>query len=134
MLGSRCFSYLVASADHKPQDTLKLAVSGFCISTVVCAAVAGPGAPFANKAVAYIAFLALEFSIGVYFPSAGCLRSEVVPESHRATVCNWYRVPMNLITCATLLAVNAGLVAGDKRPVFAVCAILLAGGVAISSR
>ena len=91
-----------------------------------------------------------ESSIGLYFPSIGCLRSEYVPESHRATVrlristsinakfifvpffqvTNWYRVPMNLMTCLTLLAVNHPRVAEDKRAVFAACTGLLVRGKA----
>jgi hypothetical protein len=58
----------------------------------------------------------------------------VIPESHRATVCNWYRVPMNLITCATLLAVKSPAVASDKRAVFAVCTAMLLAGVAVAQR
>ena len=42
---------------------------------------------------------------------------QLIPESHRATVTNWFRVPMNIITCATMLAVNHPLVAADKRSI-----------------
>ena len=56
--------------------------------------------------MSFFSFLALELSIGLYFPSIGTLRGRLIPESHRATVTNWFRVPMNLITCATLLAVS----------------------------
>ena len=50
------------------------------------------------RVVSFVSFLILETSIGLYFPSIGCLRSQLIPESHRATVTNWFRVPMNLIT------------------------------------
>ncbi len=59
--------------------------------------------------------------------------SRYIPESHRATVTNWFRVPMNLLTCGALLTVNLPSVAADKRAVFAMCAIALGGGAAAAS-
>ena len=59
-------------------------------------------------------------------------RSELIPESHRATVSNWFRVPMNLMTCAALLAVNNAAVAADKRLIFGVCTVALAVGTFIA--
>ena len=59
-------------------------------------------------------------------------RSELIPESHRATVSNWFRVPMNLLTCAALLAVNSAAVAADKRIVFAACTATLAAGALVA--
>jgi len=66
-----------------------------------------------------LAFLLFEFAIGVYFPSVGILKSEVVPERIRSTVYNIYRVPLN--------AVVVGLLLSDM-PLFscyALCACLL---------
>ena len=59
-------------------------------------------------------------------------RSQLIPESHRATVSNWFRVPMNLMTCAALLAVNNATVAADKRLIFAVCTVALAVGTFVA--
>ena len=59
-------------------------------------------------------------------------RSELIPESHRATVSNWFRVPMNLMTCAALLAVNNAAVAADKRILFGVCAAALTAGTFVA--
>ena len=59
-------------------------------------------------------------------------RSELIPESHRATVSNWFRVPMNLLTCAALLAVNSAAVAADKRIIFAACTATLAAGALVA--
>lgn len=49
------------------------------------------------------AFVAFEFCVGVYFPAICTLKSEVVPESHRATIYNLFRAPMNLIVLGVLL-------------------------------
>jgi hypothetical protein len=67
----------------------------------------------------FLAFLLFEFAIGVYFPSVGILKSEVVPERIRSTVYNIYRVPLN--------AVVVGLLMSDMPLVscYALCACLL---------
>lgn len=50
------------------------------------------------------AFVAFEFCVGIYFPAICTLKSETVPESHRATIYNLFRAPMNLIVLGVLLA------------------------------
>ncbi|TRY79466.1 hypothetical protein TCAL_08927 [Tigriopus californicus] len=134
MLGSSYFSYLVQKDDTTPKDTLHRATTLFCLATFVSSITAGPGSSYIIKIVTLCTFIALEFSIGLYFPSIGCLRGEFIPESHRATVTNWFRVPMNLITCVTLLAVNHPAVAKDKRSIFATCTGLLITGVLICAK
>merc|ERR1719473_1377348 len=55
------------------------------------------------------AFVLFEMCVGIYFPSICTLKSEAVPESHRATIYNLFRAPMNLIVVSVLL-VNPDLV------------------------
>merc|ERR1719378_1845683 len=45
-----------------------------------------------------------EFCVGLYFPSVGVLKSEVVPEHIRGTMYNIYRVPLNCVVVALLLS------------------------------
>ena len=82
----------------------------------------------------YVCFLVLETSIGIYFPAVGTLRSQLIPDDKRATVTNWFRVPMNVITCLTLLAVNSPTIGYDKRAIFATCTALLITCSVISHR
>lgn len=114
------------------QDTLLLSCVLFFLSVLACSFLGGPGVvPFwPQKLVCFLSFLSLETSIGVYFPSVGCLRSRFIPESHRATITNWFRVPMNLLTCGILLSVNHPAVVADKRVVFGACSAALAAGAA----
>merc|ERR1719230_585840 len=70
----------------------------------------------------FIAFLVFEFCVGVYFPTVGVVKSEVVPERVRSTMYNFYRVPLNVIVVCLLLT-NLPM----KR-VFATCAVLLGVG------
>ena len=77
----------------------------------------------------------------MYFPAISYLRSQVIPESHRANVMNWFRyvwlgyklsillnslfrVPMNIMTCGALLRLHVETISQDKRIVFAACFIL----------
>eukprot|EP00746_Dinoflagellata_sp_MGD_P142378 gnl/MRDRNA2_/MRDRNA2_75354_c0_seq1.p1 gnl/MRDRNA2_/MRDRNA2_75354_c0~~gnl/MRDRNA2_/MRDRNA2_75354_c0_seq1.p1 ORF type:complete len:511 (-),score=49.83 gnl/MRDRNA2_/MRDRNA2_75354_c0_seq1:62-1594(-) len=53
--------------------------------------------------VCFLSFLVFEFCVGVYWPSIGTLKSEVVPEAVRATMYNLYRVPLNAVVCSILL-------------------------------
>ena len=98
------------------------------------AVTAAPWATDNMRIISLICFLVLEVSIGLYFPCIGCLRSQLIPEERRATVTNWFRVPMNLITCFTLLAINHPVVAADKRPIFATCTGLLITAVVVWSK
>ena len=51
----------------------------------------------------YFAMNLFEFTIGMYFPVIGCLKSAIVPESQRAAIYNLYRIPLNLIVLFGLL-------------------------------
>merc|ERR1712129_549605 len=57
-----------------------------------------------NLKLQLFAFLLFEFSVGVYFPSIGVLKGEVVPENVRATIYSLYRVPLNGIVIGLLLS------------------------------
>merc|ERR1719420_1724898 len=75
------------------------------------------------------AFVIFELCCGMYFPSICNLKSEAVPESHRATIYNLFRAPMNLIVVAVLL-VNPDLV-----PTFQLVStmLLLSGCTAVAA-
>jgi len=133
MIGSSLFSTLM-SKNWTPGETLQSAATIFAACTGFCTYTAHPKATDTKRNASFVAFLFLETSIGLYFPSIGVLRSQLIPESHRATVTNWFRVPMNIITCATLLAVNHPSVSADKRSIFATCTGLLITGVVIASK
>lgn len=52
----------------------------------------------------FVAFLLFEFCVGLYFPSVGVLKSEIVPERIRGTMYNIYRIPLNAVVVALLLS------------------------------
>merc|ERR1719343_11544 len=65
------------------------------------AAISGTGN---NLRLTLGAFLLFEFCVGIYFPSVGVLKSDIVPEHVRGTMYNLYRVPLNGIVVALLLS------------------------------
>jgi MFS family permease len=54
--------------------------------------------------MSFFGFLVFEFCCGLYFPSVGVLKSEVVPEHIRGTMYNIYRVPLNMVVVGLLLS------------------------------
>mmetsp|Transcript_43134 Transcript_43134/g.143626 ORF Transcript_43134/g.143626 Transcript_43134/m.143626 type:complete len:126 (+) Transcript_43134:862-1239(+) len=53
--------------------------------------------------VRFVAFLAFEACVGLYFPMMGTLKGDIVPEDMRSTIYNLYRLPLNVIVLMPLL-------------------------------
>jgi len=81
----------------KPGLRLALAFGAAAIALGVAASSSG------NLKYSFASFLVFEFSVGVYFPSIGIVKSEVVPEHVRSTMYNIYRVPLNAVVMCLLL-------------------------------
>ena len=64
-----------------------LSVMALLVSMAVCSFNAGPNTTTASRMASFSAFLLLETTIGLYFPSIGCLRW--VRLVHRKTNVNW---------------------------------------------
>ncbi|KAG8238616.1 hypothetical protein J437_LFUL017743 [Ladona fulva] len=103
MIGSSLYSLFLA-AGYSSQQLLTLSIGLAMGCTIGCVLSSSPEASFG-------AFLILEVAIGLYLPSTGHLRSALLPEEIRASITNWFRVPMNLLTCGGLLWLS-----GDNSP------------------
>merc|ERR1719272_1760269 len=100
----------------KPSMRLMVTFSIGIGSFAVMASVAGN----ANMLrTCFVAFLIFEFCCGLYFPSIGVLKSEVVPENVRTTMYNIYRIPLNAVVVVLLLS-NISMI-----QCFIFCAVLL---------
>lgn len=128
MIGSSLFSVLQEKGYKAPEILLMVLIT-ICAAMATCAWVAGPYASMTHIQISFGSFLILEVAIGMYFPAMSYAKSQVIPESHRAGVMNWFRVPMNLITCTCLLCLHIEWVAEDKRSVFGACMILALLGI-----
>lgn len=78
-----------------------------------------------NSMVSFFAFLIYEFGVGLYFPSMGYLRSRIIPEQHRWSLTNWFRVPINLISCVVLMLLHEDVFRHGNRMIFVVCFVLV---------
>ncbi|KAI8895355.1 hypothetical protein BC833DRAFT_623099 [Globomyces pollinis-pini] len=74
--------------------------------------------------VTYLSFNLFECCCGIYFPSIGSLRSNVIPEKTRSTIMNVFRIPLNMIVVGVLLKVDA--LSDHMR--FGLCALLMVSG------
>jgi predicted MFS family arabinose efflux permease len=73
--------------------------------------------------LAFFGFILFEICVGLYFPCMSTLKSKLVPEEHRSTIYNLYRVPLNAIVIFVLLS-NLSV-----NVTFAICVSLLATSV-----
>ncbi|KAK9503953.1 hypothetical protein O3M35_010403 [Rhynocoris fuscipes] len=142
MCGSKTYACFVSRKRYQPHTMLVLscitATISFIIVTLSLTSIVNHIHEHTTtkpmSVVCLIAFLIYEFSVGIYYPAVGYLRSRTVPEEFRATLSNWFRVPMNIVTCISL-TLNYGSdskdVSGLKKFqfVFALCSILMLGSV-----
>jgi len=56
-----------------------------------------------HEYIVFASFAMFECICGVMFPTYGTLRSEYIPEEHRTTIMNLYRVPLNVYVTGMLL-------------------------------
>ncbi|KAH9253172.1 hypothetical protein BASA81_008854 [Batrachochytrium salamandrivorans] len=57
----------------------------------------------ARNDLAMYGFLMFEMMVGMYYPLMGMLKSQIVPEQHRTTLYNLFRIPLNAIVLVVLL-------------------------------
>lgn len=113
MIGSKIYALMVFK-HYQPQNILTMtsSVSFFSLTTVgiiIMIIIKGNQAgtlEYSEQAVltwiCFLCFIVFEFCVGVYIPVIGYLKGRVVPEEYRASVSNWFRVPMNIFTCFSL--------------------------------
>jgi hypothetical protein len=90
----------IVGSSIKPAVRLTLTFALGVLSFLVAA---GLGGSNQHLMLTFISFLIFEFCCGVYFPTVGVLKSEIVPEQVRGTMYNIYRVPLNGVVVCLLL-------------------------------
>jgi len=128
MIGSLVFRRLVTKLSA--QKTLFMAAILFLLSSILASQFAS-SEDLMSRNICFISFLLIEFSLGLYFPSIGTLRSALVPGTHRSTIINLFRIPLNLLTVATLTAIKSGVVE-DRCLVFGIMSVFLSGASFLS--
>ena len=61
-----------------------------------------------NGMIQLLAFCLFEVMVGLFWPSMMKMRAEYVPEEMRATIINFFRIPLNLFVCVILYNVRSG--------------------------
>jgi MFS family permease len=97
MLGSISFTIL----QRKHLYRLPLAVH--CIAAISMLTTA---CYFEDKGIVYLMFLIFEVTVGLFYPSYGTIKSEIIPESVRSSVMNIFRIPLNLFVVVLLLNIE----------------------------
>jgi len=133
MVGSSLYN-IISSWGHTQEDVLKYCLLMISSSMAICCFTAGPDPSMIQTIITFCSFLILEVAIGMYFPVISYLRSQVIPESHRANIMNWFRVPMNCLTCGALLCLHVEAISRDKRIMFGFCLLLSFSGYLLCSR
>lgn len=118
MIGSSIYQ-LFLYRKVEPQYMLFIAVATVAISQGGCAF--ATSYEETNMFIAYASFLLLEIAVGIYFPAIGYIKSECIPESHRANIMNWFRVPLNIITCIILLLLHTETQSSGNFLIFLLC-------------
>lgn len=89
------------------------------------------GSPIgAGGRIQLVAFCAFEACVGVFWPSVMAMRARYLPEDARATIINFFRIPLNFFVCAILYNVSAYPLWG----MFAMCSAFLAGAAALQAK
>merc|ERR1712007_161141 len=88
MLGSRIYSSLSPILSAEQIGMLAMGVSAMSHLVVVMTE---------DVVFRFLAFLAFEACVGIYFPLIGRLKGDIVPEDMRSTIYNIYRFPLNVI-------------------------------------
>ena len=94
LLGTRVYSYLSKTLSAEHIGLMVMSVSMACHLTVYL---------FTDVQIRFVAFLAFEACVGLYFPMMGTLKGDIVPEDMRSTIYNIYRLPLNVIVLMPLL-------------------------------
>lgn len=92
-IGSSIFKYLSHRIDQLPFVIFGIAI----VSTLMTILTLG------NEHTVFVSFLMFELSCGLMFPTYGSLRSMYIPDEHRTTIMNIYRIPLNVFVVILLL-------------------------------
>ncbi|XP_014784952.1 molybdate-anion transporter [Octopus bimaculoides] len=125
--------YQIASSKNVPVTNLLLSsVIIALFANILCVISTNPTHP--NTALSFTSFLIFEVGVGLYFPAMGFLRNNIIPETHRTNIMNWFRIPLNLISCIVLLLLHEDVFQHGNRMIFVVCVGLQALALVCSVR
>ena len=132
MLGSLVCDYLLAKVGYSITRLL-VVVSASASGVFVCAAyfAAYKSANFYRLKM-LICLQLFELICGFYFPIMRVLREKVLPDEHRLSITNWFRVPLTILSSLALLFLHDA--SGGIPEIFLFCAVMMLLAFACSFR
>jgi len=114
MMGSCLFKFLVQRYQIEHFMRIVFIISAFSLSIPIITT---------NPMLIMCGFLVFEATVGIFWPALGTMRSKYIPEESRATIMNFFRIPLNAIV--VLLLFNVGSI--PTTVVFMFCVSFLIG-------
>merc|ERR1719383_1564098 len=98
IMGSTIFGFF----SERGHSAEWLALKNYVAAIVILCA-----SSFANMYTRFVCFILFELSVGLFWPCAMTLRGRYIPEEVRATIMNFFRIPLNIIVVVVLLKVKS---------------------------
>jgi len=112
MIGSSLFKFLLEKMEVESLMRYVFLVSALCLSAPIF---------ITNEITLMACFIAFEICVGIFWPALGTMRSKYIPEETRATIMNFFRIPLNGLVVFILY--NVGDLSTTQ--VFAFCSLFL---------
>ena len=122
MLGSS-LSQVLTQKQMPATNQLGFAIAVALLANFVC--VLATSATDPHHLMAFLAFLSFEVAVGVYYPTMNFLCARIIPEEHRRSIVNCFRLPLNLIACVVLMMLHNDAFLHGNRLIFVTCCALL---------
>ena len=121
MLGGIICDYLVYRANHSVPKILPL-ITGTSAVLFVLSSLFNSGENF-TRCILLIFLQLFEFCCGFYFPIMREIRKVILPDGHKLTIINFFRVPLTILSSVALIFLHD--TSGGVPFIFLFCGILM---------
>lgn len=132
LLGGIICDYLIAKLGYTTTRLLVLISAAASVVFVLAAYCAQHAYSNLGRLSVLLCLQVFEFLCGFYFPIMRVLREKVLPEEHRLSITNWFRVPLTVLSSLALLFLHDAH--GGIPEIFLLCAAMMALAFACSFR
>ncbi len=132
LLGGIVCDYLIAKVGYTMTRLLVLISASASAVFLVAAYFARERMGSLYRLKMLLCLQVFELLCGFYFPIMRVLREKVLPEEHRLSITNWFRVPLTVLSSLALLLLHD--TSGGIPEIFLFCAVMMALAFACSLR
>lgn len=123
LLGSIVCDYLISKVGYKMTRMLIAISASASVIFLVAALFAQNKTSSFHRIVLLLCLQLFELVCGFYFPIMRVLREKTLPEEHRLSVTNWFRVPLTILSSLALLCFHD--TSGGIPQIFVFCAVMM---------